>query len=360
MVAGTLIASLAVFVGALQDIQSVRLSGELRFAAVTSMELGRAVVTALAVLILVLAGAGLVPFYAVYIAGTIAAVAIGATALRGERRMTPLFTRADWRPLLADAAVYAAATAVYVVYFRVILLITSVEANPVQTGYFATGFRVTEFLVAIPGVLAATVLPVLSHAASHDRERLERGAADILRLALIAGIGAALALALAAPTVMRILTGHESSPAAPVLRIQACAVALTFLAFGTGTTLLALRRHRALLVANLVTLGCAALLAVVLVDAHGARGAAVATVIGEAVLVLAQGAGLLRALRPRGVVRAAAVSLLSAAAGVLLFALLPLPNLASAALAVALYGAIVVALGQLPPKLWALRRLRTE
>jgi O-antigen/teichoic acid export membrane protein len=360
MVAGTLIASLAVFVGALQDIQSVRLSGELRFAAVTSIEVGRAVVTALAVVILVLAGAGLVPFYAVYIAGTCAAVAVGATALRGERRLVPLFTRADWRPLWADAAVYAAATAVYVVYFRVILLITSVTANSLQTGYFATGFRVTEFLVAIPGVLAATVLPVLSHAASHDRERLERGAADILRLALIAGVGAALALALAAPTVMRVLTGHESSPAAPVLRIQACAVALTFLAFGTGTTLLALRRHHALLVANLVALGCAALLAVVLVDAHGARGAAVATVIGEAVLVVAQGTGLLHALRPRGVVKTGAVALLSAGAAVVLFVLLPLPNVVSATLAVALYGAIVVALGQLPAQLRALPRLRTE
>ena len=35
---------------------------------------------------------------------------------------------AAWRPLLADTAAYAAAAAVYVVYFRVVMLVASIEA----------------------------------------------------------------------------------------------------------------------------------------------------------------------------------------------------------------------------------------
>ena len=356
MVDGVLIASVAVFIAAWQDTQAVRLSGELRFAAVTAMEVARALATAVAVVALVVADAGLEPFFAIYIAGTLAAVLIGARALRASGRVAPRMHRGEWRAIWADAALYALATAVYVVYFRVVMLIASIATGAVEAGYFATGFRVTEFAVAVPGVLAATVLPLLSHAAQNDRARLERGAGDVLRLGLVAGVVAALALALGAPAIMDVLGGDKADAAVPVLRIQAIAVATTFFAFGTGATLLSLRRHRALLVVNVLALVTAAALAAVLADAHGAKGAAWATVAGEGVLVLGQTVALARSIRIGGVIPAAAAVAFAVGCAVGAFVLLPIPNVPATLIACAIYAAIVTASGQLPPQIRALLR----
>jgi O-antigen/teichoic acid export membrane protein len=96
---------------------------------------------------------------------------------------------------------------------------------------------------------------------------------------------------------MRILGGDELKPAADVLRIQAIAAGLMFPAFAAGAALFALHRHRDMVVANASALLVAVVFAFVLVPDHGARGGAVAAVIGEGVLFLLEIALLLRAGR---------------------------------------------------------------
>ena len=65
--------------------------------------------------------------------------------------------------MIHDTFTSAAAIAVNTIYFRVTSLVMSLIASVVQTGYFATSFRVTEVLIGVPA-LAVAGFPILSRA----------------------------------------------------------------------------------------------------------------------------------------------------------------------------------------------------
>jgi hypothetical protein len=103
-------------------------------------------------------------------------------------------------------------------------------------------------------------------------------------------------------------------------------------------------------VVNSLALVGAAVLAFVLVDSHGARGAAVATVAGEAVVVIGQAIALRGSLPVPGLARTLLVVLAGAGLAVALFVALPISVVPAAVAAFVLYGAIVAGLGELPPQ----------
>jgi len=86
-----------------------------------------------------------------------------------------------------------------------------------------------------------------------------------------------------------VIGGDELDPAIPVVRIQAVAIGLVFVVFNLGAALFALRRHAQLALTNAAGLVVVVVAALVLVPDHGARGAAVASVIGEVTMLAALG-----------------------------------------------------------------------
>ncbi|HEX6713735.1 MAG TPA: polysaccharide biosynthesis C-terminal domain-containing protein [Thermoleophilaceae bacterium] len=351
MVAGTAIAALGVFAQVFGDFALVALAGSLRFGAVAAVELARSALGTAGIVVLVLAGSGLVPFFAAYAVAALIAAVLAVALARGQVSLVPRFGTGHWRPLLADAAAYAAAAVVHVVYLRVVMVVVSLEASGRQSGLFATAFHIFEFAAAVAAVLAATLMPLLARAARDDRERLGRGAGAALRAGLLVGAFGALALGLGAPTVVDLI-GGGTADAAPVLRIEAAAIATAFASFALGAVLLVLRRYRALLVVNVSGLVVALGAALVLVPDHGARGAAVAAVIGEAVIAIGQLTAVARDL-PIGsqLARALAAIVPAAAAAVGVFALLPLPNALATVAALATFVGVVALLRGVPPEL---------
>jgi hypothetical protein len=77
------------------------------------------------------------------------------------------------------------------------------------------------------------------------------------------------------------------------------------------------------------------------------------------VIVVGQTLALKRSVRVSGVARTAAAVIAGAGVAVALFVVLPVPNVPATIAAVLVYAAIIVALGQVPPQLRALTRLRT-
>ena len=119
-----------------------------------------------------------------------------------------------------------------------------------------------------------------------------------------------------------------------------------------STALLSLYRHRALLVANLVALGASMAITLVLVPVLGAKGAAIATVSGEATLAVIYTVAVARGPRPirvsLGVVPRVGLAVAAAAA------LLLVPGVRGAgmvAAATAVYFAVVLAVRAMPPEI---------
>lgn len=352
LVIGTMGAGAGLLVQVLQSLLATSLQGSLRFGWVTALELLRQALTLAAVAALVLAGAGLVPFLLVQIPAGLVALVLTARLVRGLMPLRPALDPSRWWPLMKDTFPYAVATAINTVYFRVAIVVMSLVATELETGYFATSFRVVEVLIAVPALVIGAAFPILARAVRDDPERFDYAAGRILELALVGGVWLVLSIELAAQPIIDVLAGAEAGPSVPVLRIQAIAVAATFLAVAAGYPLLSLRRYRAMLIANAAALAASVAFTFVLVPLYAARGAAVATVAAEVALA-AVTVGLLARERPRLRTFAAAVPPVLAAAGIAACVVFvpALPAVIDALLGGALFFSLLAAFGRFPPEL---------
>ena len=351
MVIGTLLAGTGLAVQAIVHFLSAPLQAELRLGWVSLIDIVRQIVTVGLIVILVVVGAGLLPFLSVPIPAGLAMLLMAAVLVRRRMPLTPRLRGAEWWPLMRDMLPFAAAVAAATIYFRLTIIVMSLIASAQQTGYFATSYRVIEVLVGVPSFTIAAAFPILSRSAVVDRDRFAYAAGRILELATMAGALFALGTVLAAPFVIDVIAGSKGAPASPVLQIQSIALAATFITQASSYALLALRRHRELVVVNGAALIATVILTLVLVPVAHARGAAIAAVIAETLLALGQLAALLRTgrVRPRlGSLPAVAVATAAGATPLLIPGLHPMLRWLAGCL---IYLAVLTLFGRLPPEL---------
>ena len=299
LVVGTALAGLGIMLMLTRTLIGTVLQSRLRFGWAAPIDLVRQLVTLLLILGLVLAGADVVAFLAV----TIPAGAVGLlpTLLIVRKTITlrPAFHPRRWLPLVRDTAVFAVAIAVNTVYFRVTLIIMSLVTSARETGYFAISYRITEVLIAVPGLLMGAAFPIISRAVRLDTPRFVAAAGRLFELGLFLGALLSVCLMLAAPFAIQLLVGVAHHPSVGVLQIQSWALTPAFVATATGYPLLSMQRNRGTLLANCVSLAVAVALALVLARTHGAQGAALAAVTADCALAVTNTIMLVRKGGPR-------------------------------------------------------------
>ncbi len=352
VVVGTFVAGLAMVLTVIQGTFAVPLASQLRLGLVTMLELLRQVLSVTAIVVLVVAGARMLPFLVVMLPVALIVLVATAAAVRGTMPLRPAFERREWLTLIRAVLPFAAAVAIGALYLRVTVLLLSLMSSKLQTGYYATAFAVISVLIAIPALTVGSTLPVISRAARDDAERLGYVLGRLMEVTLIVGAGLGLALALGAEFVVKVLSGGKG-PAVTVLQIESVAILTQFVGASWQYGLLALYRHRALLITSAMGLLASVLLSVALIPALDARGAAIAF-SGAEVLVALMCLLFLRAARPdmsfspRVPVRVLAATLLG-----LSVALVPgLGSLPQALLGITVYGVVLLLAGAIPRELF--------
>jgi O-antigen/teichoic acid export membrane protein len=354
LVLGTALAGAGLLIGIPQGNLAVPLATELRLGWLTILDLIRAAVSVVLVVALVIASAGAVAFLAVPIPLALVVLLLNLALVRGQVPLRPSFHLGALRPLLRETLPLAIASIVYTLYFRIVLIVMSLIAAGAPTGYFATSDRLMEVLIGIPALLVSTTFPILSRAAHDDQQRLGYVLGRLFDVAAIGGVWMTLATGLGAGFAINVIGGHQAAPAAPVLRIECVVVGLLFLTVTWQSTLVALRAHAALLRVNAAALAATVALSFVLIPSHGAKGAAIAVVVGEALLMVASATALLRT-RPHLRPGLHVVPRVAVAAGLALGAALALPagDVPRVVLATVVYFGVLAALGAIP---WEIRR----
>ena len=286
MVAGSAIVGLGMLLLAFQATWMVPLQSQLRLGWVTVLELVRQAVTLAAIALLVFVTASLVPFFWVAPVAALAALVVTVPLVRRLVPLLPSFRGKDRARLLALTVPYAAANAVGAVYIYLAVVVLSLTSTEQQTGYFGASFRVFIVLSAIPGLLVASAFPILARAAHDDESRLAYALQRLSELLLVLGLGTALCTAVGAELAINVVAGSEFKPSVDVLQIQSLALLASFLLAVWGFALLSLSLYRAILVANAAALVVSMTLTLALAPSYGAKGAAVATVFGEATLAV--------------------------------------------------------------------------
>jgi len=155
--------------------------------------------------------------------------------------------------------------------------------------------------------------------------------------------------------VIAVVAGPQYAGAAASLRILGVAMSASFLVAGWGFALLSLKRYTSLLLVNAAALLVSCVLTLILASAHGAQGAALATLCGEVTLATGCLLVLVRGnpeLRPR--LRIVPKVALAAAPAAVLVLALGLPSLVRAVIALLVYGLLIAWTRAIPEEITAL------
>lgn len=250
---GVAVAMVGVTFNAIQGALTIPLIADLRQGIVGLLELLSVGVQAVLQAVLALVGAGVVPLAAAMIPAGMAALFAVLLVLKGQAPW-PRFHLGELGGLLKEAAPFAAAAAVSVVYLRSTVLIGPGFLTDDEFGSFAVAFRVIEPLAMLPAVLTGALFPILTHAALNDRARLARGYDMMWRSTASLGALAAAGLIGAAPLVSLLFTGTSNDIAIDSLVILAGALGALFVGGAGMWMLLAERHYVAVLLINLVAL----------------------------------------------------------------------------------------------------------
>jgi O-antigen/teichoic acid export membrane protein len=359
LVLGTLVAGAGLVLSNLQYTYSVPLSVDLRLGWLAVIDFLRQGTTAALNVALVVAGAALLPFYAVAIVTSVVALALTVGLVRRRTSLRPAADIGEWVALLRDTLPYAAATALGVVYFRVAVILMSLIASKQETGYFSASFRIIELVSSIPWLLVTSAFPVMARAARDDQHRLRYALQRLFDVSLIAGAWIALVIGVGAEFAIEVVGGSRFGPSADVLRVLGFAMLGTFLVATWGYALLSLRRHVALLCANALALVVGVVSTLLLVPAHGALGAGIATTATELTLAVTYLTILVR-LRPdlRVSPRLIPPVVVATAVAAIPAVMLDVHDVVKAAVATALFVAALAAQRAIPGEVLSALRLR--
>jgi O-antigen/teichoic acid export membrane protein len=358
LVEGTALACVGLVLQALQITLSVPLTAQLRLGWLALSDFTGQFVTAVTMILLVVVGASLLPFYTVAVIASLVTFLLTATVVRREISLRPAFSTARWRLLMSDSLVYAAATTLGVVYFRIVVIAMSLLAHKTQTGYFSLSFRVLDIVNGIPWMLVASAFPILARAAQDDAERLRYSLQRLFDGSLVVGSFFSLCVIIGAPFAVQVIGGPKFHSSVAVLQIMGVGVIGTFLVAIWAFALLTLRLYRDLIIANGVIVALAVVLCVVLIPSHQAHGGAIVTATLELALASAY-FGILSYRRPelrpsfRKVPRVA----IAVAIAFVTAALLPVHPVIAVIVGAIVMLAALLALGALPEEfLQALRQ----
>lgn len=302
IVIGTAVAAVGLTIQLLQALIAVPLQGTMRLGWVAAADLLSSCVSTALIIALVLVGVGIVPLLAVITPASLASLLLTVRLVRGSMPLRPSLDFAAALPLLRETLPFAVAIALSSVYFRVTVVVMSLMATALQTGYFSTSFRVVEVLVSLPPLIISAAFPIIARAQRDDSERFAHAVRRMFELSTLIGVWVAMALELGAHFIVVVLGGHDAAPAAAVLRIQGLAVMATFISVACSFPLLSLRRYSTLMLSNALGLAVTVAVSLSLVPVLHARGAAIATVAAEVTLAVLVAAALIRArpdIRPR-------------------------------------------------------------
>lgn len=349
MVAGTAMAGAGLLIVSVADAALIQMTVQLRNTQLATIDVLKQTVTLAGIACLVSLGAHLTPFFAVQIAVGLAVLAATALMFRFKPFPLPRFERSAQRRLLGKALPIAGALVLGQVYFRLVVVLMSLISSPQQTGYFGGSLRAMETLVNIPILVAGVALPVLTAAARDDRLRLRYAIEGLSEGAVIAGVLVVIVTVRAAAPVMSLVGGPHFRPSGAVLRIQVGALLFIALYQIWMVSLIALGRHRDLILTNVIALGALAAFAAALVPTLGAEGGASASVLADATLAclvywrLRRAAGKI-VVRPRFLARVLIASAVASAG----LAAPAVPDLAAAAIAALLYLGTGALIGMIP------------
>lgn len=280
------IASLSVFFGLLNSSLLTVLQAKLRMEfSVISDIVGKAFTLA-AVIYVAQNGLG---FYAIIWTAVLGSLATFLVSFLFVRRFTRITFHRDtrlWKELFRESVPLGAALVISQVYYRVDIMMLSLMRPAADVGIYGAAFKVIELTLTIPGFFLNSVLPVLSERLKHGPKPALSVVQKSVDALMLLGCGLAVGGIVLAPDVLRLAGGGAFVSGAPAFRILLVSMLFSFLVLLFVTVSVAARRQVTALKIGAFSLVLNIALNLALIPLFGLMGAAVVTLVSEAVAAL--------------------------------------------------------------------------
>jgi O-antigen/teichoic acid export membrane protein len=351
LIAGVLLVGAGLLFQVGTDVLSIPLQADLRLVRLTSVETVRRLSGLVLIALLVGLGAGLLPFFVAYTIAAAAALAVLLLFVHSRFKIRTSANLDRWREILKRSVPFGLAASIGMLYFYVTIVVMSLIASALQTGYFATSFRVTQVALAIPVLALTAVFPVLARSARKDMERFRRLMGKTLESALIFGPWMSIAVGLGASFIIAVLAGRRGQGAIAPLRIQGLVLTASFVSTSFMLGLLALSRYRQMLIATSLALAINVLLGILLIPPLGARGGAIADVATEVLVVIGVSLAFVRVARRPALTVSTLPAVLVASVLAIMTALVPIPAVFRVVVATLIYFGVLLIAGAVPDEI---------
>lgn len=283
---GTAIAGLGVTLMNISSALSLTLAVDMQLGRLTVLDVIKQVAPTIVALALVVAGAALLPFFAMAIPGAILALVLLPWLVGRSSLSWPTFDFRRWLPLLKIALPVAISTMIATLYIRILTVLMFELSNDFETGLFGTSVRIVELFFAIPWIVFTVALPVLSVSSREDLERLSYVFQRMIDVSFILGGAVAIGLCLGAEMIITLAGGSAYDGAIPVLQLQAFAVIGAFVSQASMFVAVAMNLMKELVVANVIGLIAIIAIGIPLISTWDAEGAAVAALIADTFIAI--------------------------------------------------------------------------
>ena len=235
-------------------------------------------------------------FLVARVVGLALAAALASRVVGGLR---PAFDLPFWRDLQMRAIPFGAFVVVLQLYNYVDTVMLGVLRGDAETGLYSAAYRLYEGFAHIPSIISVVLTPRLAREFVTDRRAYRTTAAWGIGAAAVLGIPAGLlAYWIAAPAVS-VLYDDSYAPSAGVLQRLGAGFVVVFPLAVLHTIAMAANAERLMLLTAVVGCTLNAALNLVLIPGYGIHGAAIATIIGEAISLAVLGTGMwMRRRRP--------------------------------------------------------------
>lgn len=221
---------------------------------------------------------------AVLLASTIGLLVSAIVIYQGATRLVAIVPRWDRNlalVMIRDAAPLALVSVLGIIHYRIDVLILSQMRSMSTVGLYGVATKVLDVSIAVAALFMGLVFPVLSRRVAGDRALLQRAFGKTVDILLIAGLGAAVFLAILAPLAVRILTHRDFQGAVAPVSIIAWAIPITFLATAFTQMVVAANKQLSAVPLAIAAILLNVVLNLILIPRMGASGPALATDISE-------------------------------------------------------------------------------
>ena len=193
----------------------------------------------------------------------------------------PQFDLSLWRALLRQALPMGFSFVMIQIYYNFDIVMLGFIKDDAEVGYYSAAYKVILMVLGVGLLYHQAIFPVLSNYYKTSLESLRRLLLASARIVVTIGLPLALGGTLLARPIMELIYGDEYSSGVIAFQILIWAVAVIWLSYVYGHSLLASDRQNRYAV--MITIGAAGNIAlnIALIPRYGLMGASIATLIAE-------------------------------------------------------------------------------